>query len=364
MKVKHARPMLSLGNLFSEDDLNDFLAGIRRFLKELTDDPTIKLEILAEPKIDGLSITLRYENGLFISAATRGDGATGEDVTDNIKTLKDLPFKLVGSSVPDIVEIRGEIYLAKSDFDNLNRLQGRTGAKIFANPRNAAAGSLRQVDATITATRPLKLFAYAWGELSSPVGSTQSSFLKQLQAWGFKINPLTKICYDYDTLIDAYNNIYRQRASLDYDIDGVVYKVNRLDWQERLGFVSRAPRWAIAHKFPAERAETIINQIDIQVGRTGSLTPVAKLASVTVGGVVVTNATLHNEDEITRKDVRIGDTVVIQRAGDVIPQIVKVVLSKRPMISAPFKYPTFCPVCGADAVRDGNEIVRRKLDKM
>jgi DNA ligase (NAD+) len=358
-RVPHARPMLSLGNLFSEEDLTDFLAGIRRFLKELTDNPSIQLEILAEPKIDGLSITLRYEKGLFISAATRGDGSIGEDVTDNIRTLKDLPFKLIGPSTPDIVEIRGEVYLAKLDFDNLNRSQALAGAKIFSNPRNAAAGSLRQLDATITAARPLKLFAYAWGELSEPVGNTQWSFLEQLKTWGFKVNPLTSICSDFSTLIEAYNNIFEQRASLDYDIDGVVYKVNRLDWQHRLGFISRAPRWATAHKFPAERAYTIINEINIQVGRTGSLTPVAKLAPITVGGVVVSNATLHNENEITRKDVRIGDTVVIQRAGDVIPQVVKVVLDKRPANSTPFEYPKVCPICSADAVRDTDGVVRR-----
>ena len=357
-KVHHARPMLSLSNLFSEDDLSDFLAGIRRFLKELTDDPEIELEFLAEPKIDGLSITLRYEHGFFVSAATRGDGSTGEDVTENIRTLKDLPIKLAGF-VPDVVEIRGEIYLTKSDFDELNRRQSIKGDKVFANPRNAAAGSLRQLDATITALRPLKLFAYAWGELSEPVGITQWSFLEQLQVWGFEVNPLTRLCDDFISLIEAYKNIYEQRASLDYDIDGVVYKVNRLDWQERLGFVSRAPRWATAHKFPAERAQTIINRIDIQVGRTGSLTPVAKLTAVTVGGVVVSNATLHNEDEIARKDVRIGDTVLIQRAGDVIPQVVEVVIDKRSKNSTPFEYPKVCPACGADAVRDEGEVVRR-----
>ena len=358
-KVHHARPMLSLGNLFSEDDLVDFITGIRRFLKELNDDTKIKLEMVAEPKIDGLSITLRYEHGLFVSAATRGDGSIGEDVTDNIRTLKDIPFKLAGSSVPVIVEVRGEIYLSKSDFNDLNRLQARAGAKIFANPRNAAAGSLRQLDPTVTASRPLKLFAYAWGELSEPVGLTQWSFLKQLRDWGFMINPLTRVCDDFSKLIEAYNNIYEHRASLNYDIDGVVYKVNRLDWQERLGFVSRAPRWAIAHKFPAERAITIINDIDIQVGRTGSLTPVAKLNSVTVGGVVVSNATLHNEDEIARKDIRLGDTVVVQRAGDVIPQVVQVILDKRNRNSVPFDYPKSCPVCSADAVRYENEVVRR-----
>ena len=360
-KVYHSKPMLSLGNLFSEDDLNDFLSSIRRLLKELTDDPNINLEVLAEPKIDGLSITLRYERGSFVSAATRGDGSVGEDVTENIRTIKEIPFKLAGSA-PDVVEIRGEIYLAKSDFDELNRRQSKMGSKEFANPRNAAAGSLRQLDATITASRPLKFFAYAWGELSEPIVNTQWSFLEQLKLWGFKVNALTCLCKDYSSLIDAYNNISERRATLDYDIDGVVYKINRIDWQERLGFISRAPRWAVAHKFPAEQAQTIVKEIDIQVGRTGSLTPVAKLAAVNVGGVVVSNATLHNEDEIARKDIRVGDTVVIQRAGDVIPQIVEVVLDKRPENTSPFIYPNTCPACGSVAIRDEGEAVRRCSD--
>jgi DNA ligase (NAD+) len=357
-KVTHARPMLSLGNVFSEEDLDDFLIGVRRFLKELTDDPNIPLEMVAEPKIDGLSISLRYEKGKFVSAATRGDGAVGEDVTKNVKTFKKLPFELKGL-VPDVVEVRGEVYLAKSDFDDLNRRQEKAGEKIFANPRNAAAGSLRQLDVAITASRPLKMFAYAWGELSEPLGDTQWTFFEQLKAWGFDVNPLTQICTDLAGLMAAYNQISVRRAGLDYDIDGVVYKVNRLDWQERLGFVSRAPRWAIAHKFPAEQAQTVINEIDIQVGRTGSLTPVAKLEPITVGGVVVSNATLHNEDEIARKDVRVGDTVVIQRAGDVIPQVVEVVLDKRPKDAKAFIYPTECPICGSAAVRVEGEVVRR-----
>jgi DNA ligase (NAD+) len=357
-KVTHARPMLSLGNVFSEEDLDDFLIGVRRFLKELTDDPSIHLEMVAEPKIDGLSISLRYEKGKFVSAATRGDGAVGEDVTKNVKTFKDLPFELKGL-VPDVVEVRGEVYLAKSDFDDLNRRQENASEKIFANPRNAAAGSLRQLDVAVTASRPLKMFAYAWGELSEPLGDTQWTFFEQLKAWGFDVNPLTQVCANLAGLMAAYNQISDQRTSLDYDIDGVVYKVNRLDWQERLGFVSRAPRWAIAHKFPAEQAQTVINEIDIQVGRTGSLTPVAKLEPITVGGVVVSNATLHNEDEIARKDVRIGDTVVIQRAGDVIPQVVEVVLVKRPKNAKEFVYPTECPICGSAAVRVEGEVVRR-----
>ncbi|HJO86744.1 MAG TPA: NAD-dependent DNA ligase LigA, partial [Rhodospirillales bacterium] len=357
-KVTHARSMFSLGNVFSAEDLADFLGGLRRFIKKLTDDKNIPLEMVAEPKIDGLSISLRYEKGKFVSAATRGDGSVGEDVTANLKTFKELPFELKGN-VPDVVEVRGEVYLSKSDFAELNRHQEDAGEKVFANPRNAAAGSLRQLDETITATRPLKIFAYAWGELSEPIGDTQWAFFEQLKSWGFQVNELTQICGDLAELMTVYDEISGKRAQLDYDIDGVVYKVNRLDWQERLGFVSRAPRWAVAHKFPAEKAQTIINEIDIQVGRTGSLTPVAKLEPVTVGGVVVSNATLHNEDEIARKDIRVGDTVVILRAGDVIPQVVEVILNKRPKGSKAFKYPTICPICGSDAVRDEGESVRR-----
>jgi len=357
-RIQHVRPMLSLGNIFSEDHLRNFIDGIRRFLKELTDDPTMVLEILAEPKIDGLSISLRYEEGVFVSAATRGDGLAGEDVTENVRTLNGLPLKLTGF-FPEIVEIRGEIYLGKLDFSDLNHHQSIAGEKLFANPRNAAAGSLRQLDPTITASRPLKMFAYAWGELSEPIGDTQWACLEQLRDWGFDVNPLNRLCDDENKLMAAYGSIFEKRAELDYDIDGVVYKVNRLDWQERMGFVSRAPRWAVAHKFPAEQAQTIIKEIDIQVGRTGSLTPVAKLVSVNVGGVLVSNATLHNEDEISRKDIRLGDTVVIQRAGDVIPQVVQVVLAKRPAFSTPFLYPKTCPICNSEAVRDDDEAVRR-----
>jgi DNA ligase (NAD+) len=357
-KITHAKPMLSLGNVFSDEELTDFVAGVRRFLRELQDDESIGLDMVAEPKIDGLSISLRYEKGNLVHAATRGDGAVGEDVTENVRTFKDLPFILRGEA-PDVIDVRGEVYLTKSDFQALNQRQEDSGSKVFANPRNAAAGSLRQLDTSITATRPLKMFAYAWGECSEPVAETQWEFLDRLKGWGFDVNPLTRLCGGVQELLDVYTDVGEQRAGLDYDIDGMVYKVNRLDWQERLGFVSRAPRWAIAHKFPAERAQTVLNDIDIQVGRTGTLTPVAKLEPVTVGGVVVSNATLHNEDEITRKDVRIGDTVIIQRAGDVIPQVVEVVLDKRPKTSEPFTMPKTCPVCGSDAVRvEGEAAIR------
>jgi len=357
-KITHAKPMLSLGNVFSEEELSDFVDGVRRFLKELKDDPSIPLEMVAEPKIDGLSLSLRYEKGRLVTAATRGDGAVGEDVTANVRTFKDLPFTLAGET-PDILEVRGEVYLTKQDFQALNERQAEAGDKVFANPRNAAAGSLRQLDSTITATRPLKMFAYAWGEVSEPVADSQWGFLDRLKGWGFDVNPLTKLCGTVADVVAAYQDVGDQRASLNYDIDGMVYKVNRFDWQDRLGFVSRAPRWAIAHKFPAEKAQTVLNDIDIQVGRTGTLTPVAKLEPVTVGGVVVSNATLHNEDEINRKDVRIGDTVVIQRAGDVIPQVVEVVTEKRPAGSKPFAMPDRCPVCGSPAIRREGEAARR-----
>ena len=357
-KIKHAAPMLSLGNVFSRDELADFMDGIRRFLKELKDDSSLPLEMVAEPKIDGLSISLRYENGFFVSAATRGDGAEGEDVTANIRTFKELPFELK-DPCPDVMEVRGEVYLSKSDFQILNERQENAGEKVFANPRNAAAGSLRQLDATITAGRPLKFFAYAWGEVVGSEYETHWDYLDVLKGWGFAVNPYTAQCGDLDTLMAVYDKVSEARAGLDYDIDGMVYKVNRIDWQERLGFVSRAPRWAIAHKFPAEKAQTVVNGINIQVGRTGTLTPVAKLEPVTVGGVVVSNATLHNEHEIARKNVRIGDTVVIQRAGDVIPQVVEAVLDKRPKNSTPFEMPTSCPICGSAAVQAEGEVARR-----
>ena len=356
-KVTHARPMLSLGNVFSEEELRDFVGGLRRFLKELRDDPAIAIEFVAEPKIDGLSVSLRYENGELVTGATRGDGAVGEDVTENLRTLDEIPKTLEGA--PGVLEVRGEVYMTRPDFLEMNERQEAAGEKVFANPRNAAAGSLRQLDSAITAARPLKLFAYGWGELSEPVGETQWDFLAALAKWGFPVNPLAKVCGSVEEILENYQKLSEARAGLDYDIDGIVYKVNRLDWQERLGMVSRAPRWAAAHKFPAEKAETLLNGITIQVGRTGTLTPVAELEPVTVGGVVVSRATLHNEDEIERKDIRVGDTVVIQRAGDVIPQVVEVVIAKRPKKSEAFEFPDVCPECGSHAVRPEGEAARR-----
>lgn len=357
-KITHALPMLSLGNVFSGEDYREFIDGIRRFLKELKDDDTLPLEMVAEPKIDGLSISLRYENGKFVQAATRGDGATGEDVTQNVLTLKQLPRDLPGD-VPEVLEVRGEVYMSGQDFLALNAAQEKAGDKVFANPRNAAAGSLRQLDSSITEKRPLSFFAYALGEVSEPISETHWGILEKLKAWGFPVNKQTQLCADIGSVLAFYDRLNEERAGLGYDIDGIVYKVNRLDYQERLGFVSRAPRWAIAHKFPAEKATTVLNDIDIQVGRTGTLTPVARLEPVTVGGVVVSNATLHNEDEIARKDVRIGDTVVIQRAGDVIPQVVEVVMDKRPAGSEPYVFPDSCPECGSHAAREEGEVAKR-----
>ena len=354
-KVQHVVPMLSLGNAFDCEDVSEFLIRIRRFLS-IGDDDTV--EIVGEPKIDGLSVSLRYENGAFVRGATRGDGAEGEDITANLRTIADIPERLT-ESAPDVVEVRGEVYLPKSAFRQLNEAQKATGAKIFANPRNAAAGSLRQLDTSITAQRPLRMFAYAWGELSADIAKSQWEFLETIADLGFQTNPITRLCHNLEDILRLYQNIAEQRATLDYDIDGVVYKVNRIDLQRRLGSVSRAPRWAIAHKFPAEKATTTLIGIDIQVGRTGSLTPVARLEPVTVGGVVVSNATLHNEDEITRKDVRVGDTVVIQRAGDVIPQVVHAIMEKRPKGTVAYVFPTTCPVCESEAVRDIDEAVRR-----
>jgi DNA ligase (NAD+) len=339
-KLRHRVPMLSLDNAFSEEDVRDFVDRIRRFLKLSAEEPIV---FSAEPKIDGLSMSLRYEGGELKTAATRGDGAVGEDVTANIRTLEDVPKTLKGRNIPDVCEVRGEVYMTKHAFLALNKRQAETGGQIFANPRNSAAGSLRQKDPAITASRPLGFFGYAWGEMSAMPADTQSGMIKWLESCGFKTNPLAKICRSADELLAFHHAIELQRGELDYDIDGVVYKVDRLDWQERLGFVSRTPRWAVAHKFPAEKAVTVVNDIDIQVGRTGALTPVAKLEPVTVGGVVVQNATLHNADEIARLDVRIGDTVQIQRAGDVIPQVLQVLTEKRPRGAKPYEFPKKCP---------------------
>src|SRR6201986_2319370 len=349
-KVRHSLPMLSLDNAFAEQDVRDFVGRIERFLK-LSDD---QIAFSAEPKIAGRSMSLRYEGGELVTAATRGDGAEGEDVPANIRALEDVPDKLKGRNVPDICEVRGEVYMTKHAFLALNERQKAAGDTIFANPRNSAAASLRQKDPTITASRPLGFFAYAWGEMSAMPEDTQSGMIGWFERCGFKTNPLTKLCHSVEELIAFHRSIEEQRAELDYDIDGVVYKVDRIDWQERLGFVSRTPRWAIAHKFPAERAMTVLRDIEIQVGRTGSFTPVGKLEPVGVGGVIVQNVTLHNEDYIRGiggdgeqlregRDIRIGDTVVVQRAGDVIPQIVDVVIDKRPKSAKEFHFPRKCP---------------------
>ncbi|HWM47176.1 MAG TPA: NAD-dependent DNA ligase LigA [Xanthobacteraceae bacterium] len=337
-KVRHAVPMLSLGNAFSEEDVVAFVDRIRRFLRLADDEPVV---FTAEPKIDGLSVSLRYEGGELVNGATRGDGAVGEDVTANVRTLEDIPQRLRGR-VPDVCEVRGEVYMTKSAFLELNERQKAAGKQLYVNPRNTAAGSLRQLDPSITASRPLGFFAYSWGEMTEMPADTQSGMVKWFAGHGFKTNPLMKVCRSVEALIKFHGEIEAQRAKLDYDIDGVVYKADRLDWQERLGFVGREPRWAIAHKFPAEKAITIVKDIEIQVGRTGTLTPVAKLEPVTVGGVVVRNATLHNQDEIQRLGVRIGDTVRIQRAGDVIPQVLGVV-EDQPRGAKPYHFPRTCP---------------------
>ena len=359
-KVRHAVPMLSLSNGFSDEDAADFVGRVRRFLNLGEDEP---VEVTAEPKIDGLSISLRYENRRLVQAATRGDGFEGENVTANVMVLRGVP-KSLAADAPDLIEVRGEIYMSHKDFASLNEKQNQTGEKVFANPRNAAAGSLRQLDPSITAARPLKFFAYAWGEEHGLPADTQMGIIAAFAAWGLPTNPLMKLCRSVEELLAHYRLIESQRAELGYDIDGVVYKVNRLDWQQRLGFVSRSPRWGLAHKFSAEKATTVLEGIDIQVGRTGALTPVARLKPVTVGGVVVSNATLHNEDEIARKDIRIGDTVIVQRAGDVIPQVLGHVPEKRDPASVPYTFPTECPVCKSHAVREQREsgkldVVRR-----
>ena len=366
-KVRHAVPMLSLQNAFDAEEVTDFVARIRRFLNLKEDEP---IAFTAEPKIDGLSMSLRYEDGKLVKAATRGDGFEGEDVTANIRTVKEVPHQLKGRKIPAVCELRGEIYMKKEDFLALNKRQAEAGEQVFANPRNSAAGSLRQKDPSITASRPLHFFAYTWGEIEDKAAPTQSGMIEWMDKIGFRVNPLWKIVHSVDEMLAFHRDIGEKRARLDYDIDGVVYKVDRLDWQDRLGFVSRSPRWAIAHKFAAEQATTVLRDIEIQVGRTGALTPVAKLEPVTVGGVVVQNASLHNEDYIKGigndgepiregRDIRIGDTVIVQRAGDVIPQIVDVVLDKRPKSAKPYQFPTKCPACGSHAVREEGEAVRR-----
>jgi DNA ligase (NAD+) len=364
-KVVHARPMLSLDNVFSDADVRDFVASVRRFLSLSPDD---ELVFTAEPKIDGLSMSLRYERGKLVTAATRGDGTTGENVTANIRTIEEIPNELSGNA-PDLVEVRGEVYMRRDDFLALNKRMAESG-RVFANPRNSAAGSLRQLDPEITRSRPLKFFAYAWGETSEPLAKTQYDAVKRIADWGFVTNEQMVRCRSVEEMLQHYHAIEAGRAELPYDIDGVVYKVDRLDLQERLGFRSRSPRWATAHKFAAEKAMTVLNGINIQVGRTGALTPVARLEPVTVGGVVVTNATLHNEDYIRGignsgqpiregRDIRVGDTVLIQRAGDVIPQVLDILPEKRQADSQPYVFPDTCPACGSHARREEGEAVRR-----
>ncbi len=359
-KVRHKVPMLSLGNVFADAEVEDFVARVRRFHGLSADAP---VAMTAEPKIDGLSCSLRYEHGELVQAATRGDGYEGEDVTANVKTIGEIPHVLKHAP-PAVLEVRGEVYMTRADFTALNVRQAEAGKPLFANPRNSAAGSLRQLDPAITASRPLHFFAYAWGEVSHMPAATQMGMLEKFKNYGLPVNKLTALCHSAEELLRHYHDIESRRAALDYDIDGVVYKVDDLALQQRLGFVSRAPRWAVAHKFPAHQATTVLRDIEIQVGRTGALTPVARLEPVTVGGVVVSNATLHNEDEIARKDIRIGDTVRLQRAGDVIPQILGVVLEQRPKNAEPYEFPHVCPVCGSAAIRekkdDGSaDVVRR-----
>jgi DNA ligase (NAD+) len=367
-KVRHLRPMLSLENAFDDEDVRGFFSGVRNFIKELRDDPTLPIAVTAEPKIDGLSISLLYERGEFVRGATRGDGAEGEEVTGNLRTIALLPQRLKGHA-PETMEVRGEVYMEKAAFLAMNEARAAQGEQVFANPRNAAAGSLRQLDTTITAGRPLKLFCYALGEVSETVAETHWDFLARLGKWGFPVNPQSRLCASLEDALAFHHEIGENRARLAYDIDGVVYKINRFDWQARLGMVSRAPRWALAHKFPAQQARTILKSIEISVGRTGVLTPWASLEPVNVGGVIVARATLHNEDEVARKDFRDGDTVVIQRAGDVIPQVVSVDLDKRAKTSCPFSMAAkltppdgaqpICPICGSLAIREAGEAAWR-----
>ena len=354
-KVRHPQAMLSLDNAFEDEDVHKFFQGIQKFFRKEEDlirvDPKT-IAIMAEPKIDGLSVSIRYKNGKLILGATRGDGVTGEDVTANVRTLNTIPKSLNGNGWPETIEIRGEVYFLRHLFESLNRERIKAGEEPFANPRNAAAGSLRQLNPTITASRPLFFFAYAWGEASQPFAKTHSEALELFKDWGFIVNPESRLCIGVEEALDFHRKMAAKRTKLDYDIDGVVYKVNDLDLEERLGFVSRAPRWAIAHKFAAEQTQTVLEKIEIQVGRQGTLTPVAHLTPVTVGGVVVSRATLHNEDEIKKKDIHEGDTVIIQRAGDVIPQVVRVVEKKRPKDSKPYEFPRKCPICKSPAVRE------------
>lgn len=352
-KIEHKIPMLSLGDVFSLEEVDDFVLGVKRFLNS-----SENITFMAEPKIDGLSFSARYENRLFVSGATRGDGVVGEDITENLKTIHQLPLVLPDDA-PSILEVRGEVYMSKKDFFNLNERNLIEKKKIFANPRNAAAGSLRQLNPKITAQRKLSIWAYTWGEVSEIQWHTQEEFFDKLKSWGFPVNPYNRICYSTKEIDDNFAKIMEIRADLPYDIDGLVYKVNSLELQHRLGFLTRTPRWAIAHKFPAEQAITRINKIRIQVGRTGALTPVADLEPINVGGVIVSHATLHNEDEIMRKDIREGDTVVVQRAGDVIPQVVEVLVDKRNKDSRQFEFPDVCPECGAHAIREEDEAIRR-----
>jgi DNA ligase (NAD+) len=352
-KVRHGEPMLSLDNAFTEEDVAEFVARIVRFLGLEAGDT--ELAFTAEPKIDGLSISLLYERGVLMRAATRGDGQTGENVTLNAARVDDIPERLSGTGWPERFELRGEIYMSHADFADLNTREAAAGRKTFANPRNAAAGSLRQLDAAITARRPLHFFAYGWGETSTTIAATQSETMARFKSWGVPVNPRLEVCRSVAEMIAAYRAIEADRSTLGYDIDGVVYKLDRIDWQERLGFASRFPRWAMAHKFPAEKATTRLTAIDIQVGRTGTLTPVARLEPVNVGGVLVSNATLHNEDEIARKDIRIGDRVEIQRAGDVIPQVLGVIDADRKERAPPWQMPETCPECGSAAVRENDD---------
>lgn len=353
-KIALKVPMLSLADIFSEGELFDFVKSVQRFLNTSDD-----IEFTSEPKMDGLSFSARYENGVLVSGATRGDGKIGEDITDNLKTIEGLPHKVLAPDFPKIIELRGEVYMSKADFMELNAKNATENKKPFANPRNAAAGSLRQLDANVTKQRKLSLLVYTWGEVSEILWQSQSEFLQKVKEWGFPINPYNRLCHNAAEIADSYEILQQTRADLPYDIDGIVYKVNSLELQNRLGFLTRTPRWAIAHKFPAEKAITRINNIRIQVGRTGALTPVADLEPINVGGVIVAHATLHNEDEIKRKDIRVGDYVIIQRAGDVIPQVLGVEKERRSVDSVEYEFPHYCPECGAHAIREEDEAVRR-----